>query len=74
MALNKIEQWKFADSVDIEKNVINEFSEVDNGYGISHYRQLKEIFVNFRDGHLNKIPFIAKECIHTLKLIHSIYV
>ena len=74
VALNKIEQWKFADSVDVEKNVINEFSEeVDNGYGISHYRQLKEIFVNFRDGHLNKIPFIAKECIHTLKLIHSIY-
>ena len=73
VALNKIEQWKIA-STDIEKKVIRDFSEdVDNGYGISHYRQLKMIFQKYRSGEIDKIPFLAKECIHTLRLIHSIY-
>ena len=54
--------------------MIREFSEdVDNGYGISHYRQLKMIFQKYRSGEKDKIPFLAKECIHTLRLIHSIY-
>ena len=45
VALNKIQQWEFADSKDNEKEIIKKFSEeVDNGYGISHYRQLKKIF------------------------------
>ena len=74
VALNKIQQWEFADSKDNEKEIIKKFSEeVDNGYGISHYRQLKKIFQSFRDGHTYKVPFQAKECIHTLRLIHSIY-
>ena len=42
IALNKIEQWKFLDAPDEEEKIIKEFSEeVDNGYGVSHYRQLK---------------------------------
>ncbi len=74
VALNKIEQWKFSDSYDNEKNVITQFSEeVDNGYGISHYRQLKKIYQTFKNGQIDKVPFLAKECIHTLRLIHSIY-
>ena len=74
VALNRIEQWKFSDSRNIEKKMINEFSEeVDNGYGISHYRQLKMIFQKYRNGEIDKVPFLAKECIHTLRLIHSIY-
>ena len=74
VALNKIEQWKTSSSTDIEKKMIREFSEdVDNGYGISHYRQLKMIFQKYRSGEIDKIPFLAKECIHTLRLIHSIY-
>ncbi len=74
VALNKIDQWEFSDSVDIEQEVINKFSEeVDNGYGISHYRQLKMIFEKYRSGEFGEIPFLAKECIHTLRLIHTIY-
>ena len=74
VALNKIEQWHFSTSVDTEDNVTSQFSEeVDNGYGISHYRQLKRIFLAYRDGQIDKVPFLAKECIHTLRLIHSIY-
>ena len=74
VALNKIEQWKISSSTDIEKKMIRDFSEdVDNGYGISHYRQLKMIFQKYRSGKIDKIPFLAKECIHTLRLIHSIY-
>ena len=74
VALNKIEQWSFQDSVDSEKEVTDQYSEeVDNVYGISHYRQLKKIYQTFRNGQMDKIPFLAKECIHTLRLIHSIY-
>ena len=74
VALNKIEQWNFSDSSDNQEEVNGEFSEeVENGYGISHYRQLKKIFETFRNGEINKVPFLAKSCIHTLKLIHSIY-
>ena len=74
VALNKIEQWVFSDCADNEKEVTSQFSEeVDNGYGISHYRQLKNIFETFRNGQIDKVPFLAKDCIHTLKLIHSIY-
>ena len=74
VALNKIEQWQFPDSSDNEKEVTSKFSEeVENGYGISHYRQLKKIFETFRNEQMDKVPFLAKDCIHTLKLIHSIY-
>ncbi len=74
VALNKIEQWKFSDLADSEEEVTSRFSEeVDNGYGISHYRQLKKIFETFRGGQSDKVPFLAKDCIHTLRLIHSIY-
>ena len=74
VALNKIEQWSFHDSVDSEKDLTDQFSEeVDNVYGISHYRQLKKIYQTFRNGQIDKVPFLAKECIQTLRLIHSIY-
>ncbi len=74
VALNKIEQWEFIDSNDDEQEITNQYSEeVDNGYGISHFRQLKQIFQNFRNGQIDKIPFLASECIHTLRLVHSIY-
>ena len=74
VALNKIEQWNFSDCIDSEKDITYQYSEeVDNGYGISHYRQLKKIYQTFRNGQIDKVPFLAKECIHTLRLIHSIY-
>jgi len=74
VALNKIEQWSFHDSVDSEKDLADQYSEeVDNVYGISHYRQLKKIYQTFRDGQMDKVPFLAQDCIHTLRLIHSIY-
>ena len=74
VALNTIEEWEFFDSNDSKENIINQFSEeVENGYGISHYRQLKKIYQNFRNGQIEKIPFLAKDCIHTLRLIHAIY-
>ena len=47
--------------------------EVDNGYGISHYRQLKNVFQIYKIDGSNNVPFLATECLHTLKLIHSIY-
>ena len=74
VALNKIEQWNFSDCIDSEKDITYQYSEeVDNGYGISHYRQLKKLHQHFRNGQMDKVPFLAKECIHTLRLIHSIY-
>ena len=74
VALNKIEQWKFLDAPDEEEETIKNFSEeVDNGYGISHYRQLKNVFQIYKINGSNKVPFLATECLHTLKLIHSIY-
>ena len=74
VALNKIEQWKFLDAPDEEEETIKKFSEeVDNGYGISHYRQLKNVFQIYKINGSNKVPFLATECLHTLKLIHSIY-
>ena len=72
--MNKIEKWNFSDSSDNQQEVKDQFSEeVENGYGISHYRQLKKIFETFRNGKIDKVPFLAENCIHTLKLIHSIY-
>ena len=74
VALNKIEQWKFLDAPDEEEETIKKFSEeVDNGYGISHYRQLKNVFQIYKINGSNNVPFLATECLHTLKLIHSIY-
>ena len=74
VALNKIEQWNFTDGLDDEKTIKLNFSEeVDNGYGISHYRQLKKIFEIYQEAKSYKVPFLAIECLHTLKLIHSIY-
>ncbi|MDC3107611.1 Gfo/Idh/MocA family oxidoreductase [Paracoccaceae bacterium] len=74
VALNKIEQWNFTDGLDDEKKIKHNFSEeVDNGYGISHYRQLKKIFETYQIDKSCKVPFLAIECLHTLKLIHSIY-
>ena len=74
IALNKIEQWNFTDGLDDEKEIKRNFSEeVDNGYGISHYRQLKKIFETYQVNKSYKVPFLASECLHTLKLIHSIY-
>ena len=74
VALNKIEKWSFSDPPDNQQEVNKEFSEeVENGYGISHYRQLKMIFETFRSRETDKVPFLAESCIHTLQLIHSIY-
>ena len=74
VALNKIEQWNFTDGSDNEKEIKQKFSEeVDNGYGISHYRQLKKIFQTFKLDGSKHVPFLAKECLHTIRLIHSIY-
>ena len=74
VALNKIEQWNFTDNLDDEQEIKRYFSEeVDNGYGISHYRQLKKIFETYQVDKIDNVPFSAKKCLHTLKLIHSIY-
>ena len=74
VALNKIEQWNFTDNLDDEQEIKRYSSEeVDNGYGISHYRQLKKIFETYQVGKIDNVPFSAKKCLHTLKLIHSIY-
>ena len=74
VALNKIDQWNFNDDLDNEKEIKRDFSEeVDNGYGFSHYRQLKKIFETYQIGKSTKVPFLASECLHTHKLIHSIY-
>ena len=74
VALNKIEQWNFTDNLDDEQEIKRNFSEeVDNGYGISHYRQLKTIFETYQLDKIDNVPFSAKKCLHTLKLIHSIY-
>ncbi|MDC3080961.1 Gfo/Idh/MocA family oxidoreductase [Paracoccaceae bacterium] len=74
VALNKVEQWNFTDGLDDENEIKHNFSEeVDNGYGISHYRQLKKIFETFQIDKSYKVPFLAIECLHTLKLVHSIY-
>ena len=74
VALNKIEQWNFTDNLDDEQEIKRNFSEeVDNGYGISHYRQLKKNFETYQVGKIDNVPFSAKKCLHTLKLIHSIY-
>jgi predicted dehydrogenase len=74
VALNKIEKWSFSGPPDNQQEVNKEFSEeVENGYGISHYRQLKMIFETFRSRKTDKVPFLAESCIHTLQLIHSIY-
>ena len=74
VALNKIEQWNFTDNLDDEQEIRRYFSEeVDNGYGISHYRQLKKIFETYQVDKIDNVPFSAKKCLHTLKLIHSIY-
>ena len=74
IALNKIDKWEFLDSKSKDEKILAQFSEeVENGYGISHYRQLKKVYENFNGGNPEQIPFSAKSCLHTLRLIHSIY-
>jgi len=53
---------------------LDSFSEeVENGYGISHYRQLEKIHQFYMEKKFEDIPFQVDSCLHTLKLIHSIY-
>ena len=74
IALNKIERWEFLDKKDEDINIKDNFSEeVENGYGISHYRQLEEIHRAYFDNQSKQIPFDVNSCMHTLRLIHSIY-
>ncbi len=74
IALNKINKWAFLEKEPTDETILSQFSEeVENGYGISHYRQLKEVYENFNNGCNENVPFSAKSCLHTLRLIHSIY-
>ena len=47
------------DEDDKEEDIMKQYSEeVDNGYGISHYRQLKNIFQKYKiNGKSNEVPF-----------------
>ena len=74
IALNKIQRWDFINSTNKDTEVMVDYSEeVENGYGISHYRQLEKIHHSYFKGNFEDIPFQVSSCIHTLRLIHSIY-
>ena len=58
IALNKIQRWDFIDNTEQDKNIVDNFSEeVENGYGISHYRQLEKIHQFYLEKKFEDIPF-----------------
>ncbi len=74
IALNKIQRWDFIDKSERDSIIVDSFSEeVENGYGISHYRQLEKIHQCYLGKKFEDIPFQVGSCLHTLRLIHSIY-
>lgn len=74
VALNKIENWEFANETkNISKLIKKKYSQaVPTGYGLSHIDYLNEsikVLINKK----NKFPVSAIDAARTQKLIHAIY-
>jgi len=73
IALNKIETWKFVDSIDEDEKIPEQFSqEVETGYGLSHGPLLQEIINSLLNNNI-VAPVSAKSAINTSCLIHALY-
>lgn len=74
IALNKINKWIFVDPKAEDKNIPEDFSlEVPSGYGLSHGPLIQEIINRLIDKNLSP-PISGSDCLHTLAIIHALYV
>lgn len=73
IALNKIETWKFVDSLPEDFDVPENYSQdVQNGYGLSHGPLLQKTIDVLRTG--KTIPPVSVEqVISTSELVHALY-
>lgn len=74
IALNKIENWEFANETKKNSQLIkSKYSQVvPNGYGLSHIDYLNKS-INILKKRKNKFPVTATDAAKTQKLIHAIY-
>ena len=73
IALNKIETWKFVDSIIEDESIPRQFSQnVETGYGISHGPLLQKTIESLQRGSI-KPPISAKSALQTSRLIHALY-
>ena len=73
IALNKIETWKFVDSIIEDESIPKQFSQkVETGYGISHGPLLQKIIESLQRG-LIEPPISAKSALQTSRLVHALY-
>jgi UDP-N-acetyl-2-amino-2-deoxyglucuronate dehydrogenase len=73
IALNKIETWKFIESIPEDELIPDQYSqEVETGYGISHGPLLQSVIDNLL---LNNIEAIIPpdDAINTAYLVHALY-
>lgn len=72
IALNKIIEFESNNEDSLVISDLDKFSEdFHTGYGVSHYRVLREIYADLCSGKRNYVSW--EESIETLKLIHAIY-
>lgn len=70
IALNEVDEVSFVENGSLRNATPTDLNDnIDQGYGISHYRQLEEIFKQS-----SYKPFTAKEVSKTVRLLHSLLV
>jgi len=73
IALNKIQQWCFIDTVQEDEIIPERYSqEVPTGYGLSHGPLLQEI-VNRLEKGIIEPPINVQDVLPTLNLVHALY-
>ena len=73
IALNKIETWKFVESIDEDKNIPRQFSqEVETGYGLSHGPLLQKIINSLLINSIES-PVSSKSALNTSYMVHALY-
>lgn len=73
IALNRIETWKFIDSVPEDETIPEEFSqEVETGYGLSHGPLLQGVIDTLLKNQIETLVS-ADDAINTTKLVHALY-
>jgi UDP-N-acetyl-2-amino-2-deoxyglucuronate dehydrogenase len=73
IALNKIETWRFVDSLPDDKDVPRLYSQdVPTGYGLSHAPLIQTVIDRLTTGSIEP-PLPAASAIPTISLVHALY-
>lgn len=73
IALNKMVQWKFTQSLETDAEVLTRYSQdVPTGYGLSHGPLLQDIFDRLNAGRIDP-PITALDALASVRIVHALY-